>query len=273
MMICFPNAKINLGLNVFTRRIDGFHQIESILYPIQLCDVLEFKTADTFRIIQYGITLQIPHEQNILFKSWQLLNQEYSVPPVEIHLIKTIPAGSGLGGGSADATFFLKAIDQQFSLNLSSNRLKELAATIGSDCPFFVDNKPAFISGRGESTSPVELSLRNKYLVLAVPDIQVSTAKAYSIIKPEIPEKSIKEIVLQARESWKDELVNDFEKPIFELYPELNVIKKQLYQKGAFYASMTGSGSAVYGIFEKEPLRDELTATFKGNLFLSKFGA
>ncbi len=272
-MFCFPNAKINLGLNVIARRIDGFHQIESILYPIPLFDVLEFKTADTFRIIQYGIPLQITPEQNILFKTWQLINQEYSVPPVEIHLIKNIPAGSGLGGGSADATFFLKAIDQQFSLNLSSNRLKELAATIGSDCPFFVDNKPAFIFGRGENTSSVKLSLKSKYLVLVVPDIQVSTAKAYSIIKPEIPEKSIKEIVLQPTESWKDELINDFEKPIFELYPELNVIKKQLYQKGAFYVSMSGSGSAVYGIFEKEPLRDELTATFKGNLFLSKFGA
>lgn len=252
-MICFPNAKINLGLSVIARRNDGFHEIESILYPVPVFDVIEFKVANSFRIVQYGIPLQAAREENILFNTWQYLNQEYSVPPVEIHLIKNIPVGSGLGGGSADATFFLKAIDQQFSLSLNSTELKELAASIGSDCPFFVDNKPAFVSARGEKTTPVEISLKNKYLVLVVPEIRVSTAKAYSIVKPEIPEKSIKEIVLQPYETWKYELINDFEKPIFELYPELGLIKKQLYQKGACYVSMSGSGSTIFGIFETKP--------------------
>ncbi len=254
-MICFPNGKINLGLNILSKRPDGYHNIESIIYPIPLFDVMEIQPADSFQIQMHGIDLGITSEQNLVTKTWNLLSGAYDVPPVVVQLLKNIPAGSGLGGGSADAAFFLTQMNQYFSLGLDRDKLLNLALQIGSDCPFFIDNVPALVSGRGETVEPVELSLKGYYLVLVFPDIRISTQKAYSMASVSIPEKSLRKIGEQLLEIWKDEMVNDFERNLFNVHPELKKIKTLLYEDGANYASLTGSGSALFGIFEKETPR------------------
>lgn len=241
-----------MGLRIIEKRKDGFHNIETLMYPLPFCDVLEFKSSDTFRLNLHGIPFQGKNETNILSVTWQFLRERYAAPPIDVHLLKAIPAGSGLGGGSSDAAFLIKTVNDYFSLGIDKDEMKLLAARIGSDCPFFIESKPSIISGRGEILESISFTLSGKFLVLVIPEINISTKKAYALINTTFPKKPLKEIVSQPIASWKGELVNDFEEPIFEIHPQLKQIKKGLYQNGATYASMTGSGSAVYGIFEKE---------------------
>jgi 4-diphosphocytidyl-2-C-methyl-D-erythritol kinase len=266
-MICFPNAKINIGLNVLEKRGDGYHAIESIFYPVNCCDAIEAtETAGTAKINLAIIGNSIPGslETNLCVKVYNLLNIKYKLPSINLWLLKRIPIGAGLGGGSADAAFFLKLLNELFQLKLSNEELKSYALQIGSDCTFFIDNKPALVSGRGDVINPIELDLNNYYISIVSPQIHVDTKNAYSLIKPHKKPYCLKETVFETPiQLWKEIVVNDFEEPIFKLHPELAEIKNYLYTKGAIYASMTGSGSALYGIFEKKPYLDEMLPSCK----------
>ncbi len=253
-MICFPNGKINLGLRVVSKRPDGFHNIETLFYPVPIRDVLEFLPADTFQLNVSGLPIDIEKENNLIYKTWVLLHNKYKIPPLQVHLHKTIPPGSGLGGGSANVAFFIKATNTYFELGLNKSKMKKLAGQLGSDCPFFIENKAAFASGKGEVLQTANISLKGKYLLIIKPKIQVSTQKAYSIIRAEKPEIRLSEIISKPIDQWKNILLNDFEKPIFKLHPEIGNLKNNMYSIGAAYASMTGSGSAVFGIFENKPI-------------------
>ncbi len=254
-MICFPNAKINLGLNIISKRVDGFHNIETIFYPLALTDILEFIETDKnqTQIKMSGISLDIPDNQNICIKAYELLSQDFDLAPLEIFLHKIIPSGAGLGGGSSDAAFFIKYLNTYFKLGLSEYQLENYAAQIGSDCAFFIRNKPVFASGKGEVFEKIELDLSNYFIYLVKPDVFVGTQEAYSSVKPTIPDVSIKELVNGPIEEWKDLIFNDFERSVFKIHPQLNQIKENLYENGAIYASMSGSGSSIYGIFKNEP--------------------
>ncbi|HEY9113317.1 MAG TPA: 4-(cytidine 5'-diphospho)-2-C-methyl-D-erythritol kinase [Bacteroidales bacterium] len=251
-MICFPNAKINLGLQVIEKSHDNFHNIASVIVPVNWLDVLEFQESVQFNLTVYGINRKWKAEENLVTKAWQLLKNRFNIPPLEIHLLKSIPVGSGLGGGSADAAFFIKEINEKFELNLSSAELINLASELGSDCAFFIENRPAFISGRGNVVEAIELNLKKYFLFIVKPDFAVSTGDAYQHIQARKPAVGLKEIILQPIDSWRNNLKNDFEDLVFEHYPELGIIKEKFYEHGAIYASMSGSGSAIYGIFENE---------------------
>lgn len=246
-MITFPNAKINLGLHVLRKREDGFHEIETVFYPIDMHDSLEIRPAVETTLNFSGPELS--GGENIVMKAYRLLEQEYGIPPVEIHLLKHIPAGAGLGGGSSDAAHALIMLDEMFSLDISPAELEKLAAELGSDCSFFIRNKPAIASGRGELLEDIELDLSGYEIKVITPDIHISTPEAYGMVTPTDMRPSLREIIQNPIHDWKEVLVNDFEKPIFAKYPEIREIKKSLYDQGAAYASMSGSGSAVYGIF------------------------
>lgn len=250
-MICFPNAKINLGLNIVSKRSDGYHNIETVFYPIPVKDALEIVPAPAFSFSQTGIPLEAPPEKNLVVKAWNRLKETYALPPLEVHLLKAIPFGAGLGGGSADAAFMLKLLNEYSSLGLTEETLEEIASTLGADCPFFIRNQPVFASGRGDLFEPVEVSLKGYRLCLVKPDVSVSTPEAYSMVTPALPARSLKEIVCQPVNTWKDLMVNDFEKSVFPRYPVIRQIKETLYEAGALYASMSGSGSSVFGIFDK----------------------
>lgn len=250
-MICFPNAKINLGLHVLSKREDGFHNISSVLLPISYADALEYQPSDTYKISIYGIN--IPDEDNIVTKAWRLMNEKYHIPPLQINLLKQIPMGSGLGGGSSDAAFLIRSLNNTFKLNLSIKEMQNDALQVGSDCPFFILNKTSIVSGKGEFIEPINLSLTDKYLAVIIPGIKASTKSAYASITPSKPELPISKIINLPIETWKENLVNDFERPIFDLHPGLKRIKHDLYLKGAIYASLSGTGSALYGVFNKFP--------------------
>lgn len=254
-MVCFPNAKINLGLNIISKREDGFHNIETIFYPIGLSDILEFIPSKTLNttIQTTGVSLNIPDEENICFKAYQLLKQEYELPNLEIFLHKTIPSGAGLGGGSSDASFLLKELNNYFKLGINNVELESLAARLGSDCPFFIENKPVFAHGRGELFQKIELDLSDYYIYLVKPDVFVSTVEAYSGVQPQEPSKSLAELIKAPVIEWKDTIINDFELNIFRKHPLLSQIKESLYQQGAVYAAMSGSGSSLFGIFTEQP--------------------
>ena len=252
-MIVFSNAKINLGLQVIGKRKDGFHDIESVIYPVPLFDVIEFESSSHFKINEFGLPIDAPEEENIIFKAWELLNEKFSIEPLEVQLLKNIPMKSGLGGGSSNAAYFLKSVNTHFKLGISTDELIELSSRIGSDCPFFIKNKPSIVTGRGEIIKPLNLSLANKWLVIVFPQVGIATGEAYSLINIKKPSMRIADIISKPIEQWHDKLYNDFEKPVFELYPEIGRIKNDLYKSGALYASLTGSGSAVYGIFQNRP--------------------
>lgn len=252
-MISFPNAKINLGLDVIRKRSDGFHDIESVLIPIPFCDVLEFKTSKSFSIKSHGVPIDVDQKENILFKTWELLNQVYKIPPLEVHLLKSIPPMSGLGGGSSDSAALILSANKFFKLDLTLAKMKSYANQIGSDCSFFIENKTAVVSGRGEIIKLLNLSLKGLFLVLIYPDVKISTKQAYDSVKPQLPKKSVSKIILQPIEKWEKELVNAFENPAFSAFPQLKKIKQDLYSSGAAYASLSGSGSAIYGIFHQPP--------------------
>lgn len=249
-MVVFPNAKINLGLNITSKRPDGYHNISSCFYPIPLADILEVQPAHNYSFTSSGIN--IPGEGNLCTKAYELIKADFDIQPVNIHLHKITPIGAGLGGGSSDASFTLKCLNKIFNLGLSTIQLERYAAQLGSDCPFFIENKPVLASETGTTFKPVTLDLSGKYLALLNPGIHVSTAEAYSGIKPQEPTHPVEEIINRPINEWPSLLINDFEVSVIKKYPEIGSIKASLIDLGASYASMTGSGSSVYGIFEDE---------------------
>jgi 4-diphosphocytidyl-2-C-methyl-D-erythritol kinase len=251
-MLVFPNAKINLGLFITEKRKDGFHNLESLFLPIPLCDILEVTvTTEDTSLVCTGESSDIPTEKNIVYKAWKLLQEAYGIGSVKIHLHKIIPSGAGMGGGSSDGSFMLKALNELFQLNLSVVQLEDFAAQLGSDCPFFVQNKAALISGRGEVVMPVYFSLGGKYLVVVNPGIHISTAQAFQGIQPQPSNFDWKNLV--EKQELNDLLKNDFETQVFNLFPEIEKIKESLLKAGAIYASMSGTGSTVYGLFHEMP--------------------
>ncbi len=254
-MITFPNCKINLGLWVTERRHDGYHNIQTVMLPVPWCDILEIVPANTDEttLALTGLQIESPVENNLCYKAWRLMADKYNIPPVSIHLHKVIPSGAGLGGGSSDASFTLRMLNSLFNLNLDNEILRSLAVQLGMDCPFFIENIPALSTGRGEFLKPVSLNLDGYYIVIVKPPVHVSTAAAFLGIKPVFREKSIAELTSLPLQEWKKVLHNDFEDSVFELYPEIEDIRNLLYRQGAIYAAMSGSGSAVFGLFDEEP--------------------
>lgn len=256
-MVSFPNCKINLGLHILRKRSDGYHDLETVFYPIGLTDILEIienryaKTA--VHLSTSGEPVEGRPANNLCVRAYRLLQKDFpSLPPMLIHLHKVIPAGAGLGGGSANASFTLQMINEIAGLGLNQQQLLHYAAQLGSDCPFFIINKPCYATGRGEILEEFELDLSAYSIVLVNPGIHVNTGVAFTGIVPAMPAYSIKEILQQPVSQWKYKLQNDFEKTVFKSYREIVDIKDSLYQQGALYASMSGSGSSVYGIFEKD---------------------
>ena len=258
LMICFPNAKINLGLNIVSQRNDGFHNLETIFYPINLKDGLEIinsESQEQYQFFQTGIKIDGDPSTNIVIKALELVknHSKINIPNIDIHLLKKIPTGAGLGGGSSDAAFMLKLLNKAYNLGIPNNELIELALQIGADCPFFLYNKPAFASGIGNQLEPIDLDLSGMYLLIVKPDVFISTKEAYSMVSPKSPTLSLKEIATRPLYEWKELMKNDFEDPIFKKYPQICKIKQQLYDLGATYASMSGAGSSLYGIFNVKP--------------------
>ena len=248
-MLLFPNAKINLGLNVTEKRNDGFHNIETCFFPIGWSDALEIIETGQAGLSLTGLTVPGPPDENLCLRAFQLLRRDFHIHPVEIHLHKAIPTGAGLGGGSSDAAFTLLLLNEYFNLMLDETLLSMYAEELGSDCPFFIRNRPSMAYEKGQVLEPLALSLKGFHLYVVYPGIHVSTREAYSGIRPEKRERPLKDILLnEAVENWKEQVVNDFEKTVFALHPELKTLKENLYKAGALYASMTGSGSAVFAI-------------------------
>lgn len=262
-MIVFPCAKINLGLNIVSKREDGYHNLETVFYPIPLYDALEIKymdekfpsdTACDLKVT--GNAVDCDEQKNLVVKAYHILAADYQLQRIHTHLYKHIPSQAGLGGGSSDAAFMIRLLDERFRLNIGNPEMERYAARLGADCAFFIEAEPAYAEGIGDVLMPADGpdgNLQGYYLCVVKPDVAVSTKEAYSAITPKKPAKSCRDIVRQPIEIWKEELVNDFEESIFKMHPELAAIKQKLYDQGAVYASMSGSGSALYGIFKKEP--------------------
>lgn len=253
-MISFPNCKINLGLYITAKRPDGYHNLETIFFPLPFTDILEFVPGHQMQFRTTGLSVNTAPEDNLCIKAYQLLKSIHpALPSLHIHLHKIIPMGAGLGGGSADAAYMLSMLNQYFVLGIQESKLMELALQLGSDCPFFIVNKPAHATGRGEILEPVTLKLTGTIIALVNPGIHVSTAQAFSSIQPREPAHNLKHRILEPVSEWMTWLTNDFEEGVASLYPEIGTVKKTLYEQGALYASMTGSGSTVYGIFNETP--------------------
>ena len=249
-MILFSCAKINIGLNILSKREDGYHNISSVFYPVSSCtDILEITEQEHFSFESSGI--EIPKGENLCEKAFSLLRKDFSFPNVHIHLHKQIPIGAGLGGGSTDAAFTLKGLNELFELEISSKKLEEYVLQLGADCPFFIDNTPKYVEGIGEKMTSIDLNLSRFEIRLINPEIHISTAEAYGGITPQIPKTNLLDLINQPMENWKGKIKNDFEKSIFEKHSKLQSIKQQLYKDGAIYASMSGSGSTLYGFFVK----------------------
>lgn len=266
-MITFPCCKINLGLNVVSRRPDGFHDIETVFYPIPLCDALEIKKMDdkfpsdtNCDLKVTGNAVECNEYDNLVVKAYELLANNYELPRIHIHLYKNIPSQAGLGGGSSDAAYMIRLLDERFRLNMGNAEMERYAAQLGADCAFFITSVTSYATGKGEILEPADDETGNLdgyYITIVKPDIAVSTVEAYAGITPRKPLKCCRDIVRQPIETWKDELQNDFEPVIFAKHPEIARIKQTLYDNGAIYAQMSGSGSAVYGIFKEEPTNAE----------------
>lgn len=253
-MLLFPNAKINIGLNIVSKRADRFHNLETVFYPVPLRDALEIlPSRDATQLQTYGLPVPGEPEDNLLMQAFRLLKTDFPdrVGETAIHLYKSIPMGAGLGGGSADAAFLLRMLNEKYRLALSEKRLKAYALQLGSDCPFFIENKPCFASGRGEVFTPLELDLSGFAIQLICPEIHLSTAEAFKNIRPAAPPADLTQLRTDTIGTWKDYVVNDFETYVFSKYPALSDIKQQFYRQGALYASLSGSGAALYGIFPK----------------------
>ncbi len=253
-MVSFPNCKLNLGLNIIGKRDDGFHNIETVFLPLPIQDALEIIAAGNINPVEFshsGLPIAGDEKDNLCIKAYLVLKRDFpQLPPVKLHLHKAIPIGAGLGGGSADGAFTLLLLNKKFSLGLSEQQLISYALQLGSDCPFFIINKPCFAEHRGEKLTPVALNLSGCTIVLVNPGMHVNTGWAFSQIKPGVPAISIKDIMQQPPDTWKNTLVNDFEEAVTSHHPELRLIKELLYKMGAFYASMSGSGSSFYGLFK-----------------------
>jgi 4-diphosphocytidyl-2-C-methyl-D-erythritol kinase len=267
-MICFPNAKINLGLRVIEKRRDGYHNIETVFYPLTLSDIIEITPLSDnpgrYAFRNTGEKVGVDPSENLCIKALNELNKHRHIPPVSIHLHKIIPSGSGLGGGSSDAAFVLKTLNDLFHLQLSLPELASIAGRIGSDCPFFIHNKPLLAQGRGEIFKPVEIDLTGIHILLVHPGISVSSGWAYSHVKPGKQSGSVSAILRTDPGDWQGKLFNDFEPGIFNAYPQIESIRNKMLSAGAFYASMTGSGSAVYGLFNKPAEPGMITEEFSG---------
>jgi 4-diphosphocytidyl-2-C-methyl-D-erythritol kinase len=256
-VVVFPNCKINLGLNITGKRADGYHNLETVFYPLPFSDALEIisvQNANTeIEFSASGLIIDANTEENLCVKAYRLLKEDFSaMPSVKMHLHKAIPMGAGLGGGSADAAFTLLLLNSKFSLNLSTTQLINYSLQLGSDCPFFLINKPCFAKGRGEVLEEIKLDLSAYKILIANPGIHINTGWAFKQIIPAIPAKPVKQIIQQPVEQWKNELVNDFELAVIKAHPELQLLKDQFYKTGAVYAAMSGSGSTFYGIYKKE---------------------
>lgn len=262
-MITFPCAKINLGLNIVSKRPDGYHNLETVFYPIPLTDALEIKYMDEKFPSEASCDLKITgndidcnEEDNLVIKAYQLLAADFQLPRVHAHLVKRIPTQAGLGGGSSDAAYMIRLLDERFRLNIGIPEMERYAAKLGADCAFFITAEPSYAEGIGDVLMPADVpgaGLDGYYLAVVKPSVAVSTRDAYAAIVPKVPAKCCRDIVRQPIETWKDELVNDFEAPIFAMHPELAAIKQRLYDAGAVYAAMSGSGSALFGIFREQP--------------------
>ena len=272
-MITKPIAKINLGLNVVEKRPDGYHNLETVFYPVPICDALEvfqmdqdFPSAVDCDLKVTNIPVEGDEQRNLVVRAYQLLKQDFpALPRVHAHLYKGIPTQAGMGGGSSDCGFMITLLNKQFQLGLSEQQMIDYAARLGADCPFFILNKPCYAEGIGEKLQPIDLSLSGWYLAVVRPAIPVSTREAFSLITPHFPAKNCGDVVMQPVEAWRDELTNDFEKSVFSLHPEIGAIKDRLYDMGAAYAAMSGSGSSLFGLFREPVSLDEFNepGTFK----------
>lgn len=277
-MLTFPCAKINLGLNIVSKREDGYHNLETVFYPIPLKDALEIKymgedfPSDVDCDLKVtGNAVDCNERDNLVIKAYDLIARDFKLPRVHAHLYKHIPSQAGLGGGSSDAAYMIRLLDERFRLNIGNAEMERYAAKLGADCAFFITSEPSFAQGIGDILEPADEprgNLSGYYLTLVKPPVAVSTKDAYAKITPKMPQKSCREIVKQPISTWRNELVNDFEAPVFGQFPQLADIKQTLYEMGAEYASMTGSGSAIYGIFKSEPT---IPQNFKSLVFKDCF--
>jgi 4-diphosphocytidyl-2-C-methyl-D-erythritol kinase len=264
-MIVFPNCKINLGLHILRKRADGFHDIETCFYPIMWTDILEIISptnthqSESFVWSQSGIAIvssihnnsPLALTHNIVYKAYQLIHAEFNLPPLQVHLHKTIPMGAGLGGGSSDAAFFINTVNTHFGLNMSIGQRKKIAAQLGSDCAFFIENKPLFASGKGDELESIDINLKGKHIIVIHPNIHSDTKLAYAGVKPDANKPSLRTLLLEPINKWKDCIYNDFEQSIAGRFPEILTVKEELYKMGAIYAAMSGSGSSIFGIFDQ----------------------
>ena len=253
-MLCFPNAKINIGLYITSKRTDGFHNLETVFYPVPICDALEISDALETTLDIAGDTIQGAVVDNLVMKAYNLLKEEYNLPTQKINLLKKIPSGAGLGGGSADGTWMIKLLNHRFNLGLGSEKMEKFARKLGADCSFFVENKPVFGFGRGDEFKKCTVDLSGKHIVVIKPPIEIPTAVAFSNIIPKIPEFSLIDAINGPMDQWKTTIKNDFEVGIFSKFPEIAHSKHFLYEQGAIFAQMSGTGSAVFGIFNSKPV-------------------
>ena len=277
-MLTRPIAKINLGLNVVERRPDGYHNLETVFYPVPVCDALEVFEMDTLfpspvdcDLKVTNIVIEGDEQRNLVVRAYNLLKQDFpTLPRIHAHLYKGIPTQAGMGGGSSDCGFMITLLNRMFGLGLSDEQMIQYAARLGADCAFFILNRPCYAEGIGERLQPIALDLSGWYLAVVRPAIPVSTKEAFSLITPQHPEKNCLDIVMQPVETWRDELTNDFEKSVFTLHPEIGAIKQRLYDMGATYAAMSGSGSSLFGLFREPVSLDQFNAegTFKAVISL-----
>ena len=257
-MLVFSNCKINLGLNVINKRLDGFHNLKTVFYPINWFDALEViedaRAKNGFSFSQSGLTIDVPIENNLIYKAWQLINNKTKLPPIKVNLVKRIPMGAGLGGGSSNAAYFITLINSKFDLGFSSDDMIQLSSQIGSDCAFFINNKPVFAEGKGDELSSININLNQYYILLVFPNIYCNTKDAFNHLIYQTPTIELKTIIDEMPiDEWKNYLVNDFEQSIFLKHPKIKELKELFYSEGAVYSSMSGSGSCVFGIFDQEP--------------------
>lgn len=254
-MICFPHAKINIGLHIIEKRSDGYHNIETVFYPIWgLYDSLEWIESPTLQFETSGIAIDGNPDQNLCIRAWNILHQKFSIPPIHIFLQKNIPLGAGLGGGSSDAAHLISSLCSHYNLPLELSQQEEIALEIGSDCPFFLHKTAKYAEQRGEVFSDISLDLSPYYIVLANPGVHVSTTLAYSGVSPHVPQVSLQNAVLHEIPEWKNLVHNYFEDSVFKAFPQIAAVKQSMYTAGALYAAMSGSGSTVFGIFAEKPI-------------------
>jgi len=266
-MIAFPNAKINIGLNIISRRSDGYHNLETVFYPVKIKDGLEIIEASEMKFETSGIEIPGYANENLCLQAYDLLRKDFDLPNLSIHLHKKIPIGAGLGGGSSDAAFFIKLVNDKFELNLSAEQMQNYCRKLGADCAFFIENKPLFAYEKGDFFEPVSLDLSSYFITLVMPPVHVSTGEAYRGVKPNHPAQSLKGLIQLHVEEWQGKIKNDFEPHILNAHPEIRGVKAQLLEAGALFTLMSGSGASVYGIFKEVvdlSLLEEKNQVFNG---------